>query len=187
MDYIPGLDTRDNVSTTKDKILTQHINNLVDNELSKLDTSILHPSMSSLRIFSTGENDSILPRSNEGIKPFMSTNLSSKYTSSSSSIQDLKLLASHSQLRFMRNNTINQLTSTENNPLNNLIALESSSLDLQKSNLQSQLSKKRKSLEQISNQRKKQIKDFKPINDFLYNRWNEKINELIQLQIQLEK
>lgn len=183
MDYIPGIDSNinsiSNSINPKDSYLVDHIKNLIDSELKKIDTSKLHPS-----IKINQNTNSIIPISENGIKPFMEKDLSEKYTKTST-IDDLKLLASYSQLRLIKDKTIDSITNN-NFLLENLLLLESQEKVNELNELKEILNKKRKSLDELSDNRRKQIKSFKPVNDFLYNRWNEKINELIQLELELE-
>jgi hypothetical protein len=183
MDYIPSIDidvSSEQYSALNDSIIAQ-----IDNELNKIDTSILHPSIPNSLI---SHNDTLLPLSDKGLRPYMKNNLADKYIGING-IPNLTLLTSHSQLRILRNNAIKiNLNYIDNNSniLNNLLILESEFLKSKLTSLNSSISKKRKLLDNIIDERKRQRKNFKPINDFLNNRWNEKINELAELQLRLK-
>lgn len=177
MDFIPTIDRTD-----LDDHFLKLINNEIDKELSLIDTNILHKRISYNHNDSLSEHNSkLLPISENGLKPFMEYDLKDKYTGNNNNI-DLKLLASYSSLRNLRNNQINQIVSNSQ-VIDNLLIIESHQLKHKLDELDNLLSKKRKILDDVSKKRKKQSIDFKPINDFLYNRWNEKINQLIDLQI----
>lgn len=161
MDHIPSLDTY------KDTPLLHEVLSRIDVELSQKDTSSLHPDIPKYTS-STSSSSTLLP------KPF--PNLSAKYTSSS---PDLVLLTAHSQLRIQRNISLNRSIGN----LNNLTLLHSIDLSNVNKSLDLQIAKKRKLLDDTKATRKKRLHDFKPINNFLNNRWNEKINQLIELSL----
>lgn len=193
MEYIPGLDGKAGASADADADadadaeLAAHVQRLIDRELDSIDTSVPHPGLLESHAAAAGGPSSLLPRSADGLAPFMPVSLAEKYTSQDG--LDLQLLASHSQLRMARNSVLAELllgdsTRSETQSFGNLLQLEAADARATQELLQQSLSKKRKLLQQVAEQRKRQILDFKPVDDFLNNRWNEKLNELTQLQIE---
>lgn len=190
MEYIPGLDGKADANADADAELAAHVQRLIDRELDSIDTSVPHPGLlesQAATAAAAGGSSSLLPRSADGLTPFMPVSLAEKYTSQDG--LDLQLLASHSQLRMARNSVLAELllgdsTRPETQSFGNLLQLEAADARATQELLQQSLSKKRKLLQQVAEQRKRQILDFKPVDDFLNNRWNEKLNELTQLQIE---
>lgn len=186
MDYIPSID-----SYGSDEAVALKIKEDIETELSRMDTDVLHPSLAKNNSTVYNQDDlpneqRILPLSSAGLKPFMDYDLSDRYTGKAKDKVgidvDLKLLASYSQLRLLRNKALhNQVANSEY--VKNLLLLESRDMSMELDHLESKIVTKRKLFAQAKSSRKKQAKDFKPINDFLGNRWTEKINELAELQI----
>lgn len=177
MDYVPAIDTQpDENDPVRIQVLAS-----IQTELAQTDTTLLHPSINT-DISLALQNDKILPISASGMN--MDTKLSNKYTNTP---LDLQLIASHSYLRLLRDTSVNNLVkSFSKSNISNLLLLESIELQSNLESNKSLLDRKRKHLDDLIQKRKKQALDFTPINDFLDNRWNEKVNELIQLQLQLD-
>lgn len=185
MEYIPGLDASDNGDA--DAELTKHVLGLVARELAAVDTTVPHALLPVLPEAVAGT--SVMPVSATGLRPFMAASLGEKYTSPES--LDLPLLASYSQLRMARNAVLEQLLlgdraggTAEAHSFDNLLQLEAADLKAGKGELERTLSKKRRLLEETAERRKRQTADYRPVDEFLSNRWNEKVNELLQLQIE---
>lgn len=71
--------------------------------------------------------------------------------------------------------------------VNNLIYLELNNLKSFDESLSLDLESKKRKLNDIKIQRKRNCLEFKPINNFLINRWNEKIDEFVDVGIELLK
>lgn len=185
MEYVPGLDAAcADADAAEDAELTKHVLGLVARELEAVDTAVPHALVPVLP--EAVATTSVLPRSATGMRPFMAVSLADKYTSAEG--LDLQLLASHSQLRMARNAVLEQLVLAEGTPerhrFDNLLQLEASRLRAGRAELGQTLSRKRRQLEEITERRKRQTADYRPVDEFLRNRWKEKVNELALMQIE---
>lgn len=165
MDYVPNVDP-------EDPDLKESIKLLVDEQLSKIDTSKPHPGLSTVDI---PHDDDLLPLSETGMNM---PKMSNKYTVNPEN--NLELLAAHSELRLLRNKSLEKFS---DQAIRHLLLLES--LDFQKSNNTHQkiLQDKNRIIKTLKMKRRNQLSNFQPINTFLVNRYNEKINELINIQL----
>jgi hypothetical protein len=181
IDYVPSVDSGNKDTARRDAVLSA-----IEEQLRLMDTEILHPSIRATATATTTDTtlDTLLPCTEQGIKAHMPNgDLADKYTKNI----DLELLASYSQLRFMRDTILeipitNKIPNTDTS-LRNLVTLEAEELKDYERSLDEQINDKKRHLEYIKNARKKQSNNFKPINDFLNHRWSEKVNELAQLQV----
>lgn len=168
MDYIPSIQTE-----TPNPELLKYVNTLINEEMSNTDTSQPHPSIPTSH---TIHNNKLLPLSSNG---FGMTPISEKYTSNG---VDYELIASYSQLRYLRSTSMHSIINNTQS-LNNLLTLEHNDLQNNNKDLSTLLNKKRAAVDELKSNRQKQIKSFHPINNFLLNRWNEKVNQLLDIEI----
>jgi hypothetical protein len=179
IDYVPSVDSGNKDTTRRNAVLSA-----IEEQLRLMDTEILHPAIKATTPSTDTTLDTLLPCTEQGIKPHMPNgDLADRYTKNI----NLELLASYSQLRFMRD-TILEIPITNKIPnkdtsLRNLVTLEAEELKDYERSLDEQINDKKRHLEYVKNARKKQSNNFKPINDFLNHRWSEKVNELAQLQV----
>lgn len=175
IDYVPSVDSGNKDTARRNAVLSA-----IEEQLGLMDTEILHPDIRA----TTPSTDTLLPCTEQGIKAHMPNgDLADRYTKNI----DLELLASYSQLRFMRDTILeipitNKIPNTDTS-LRNLVTLEAEELKDYERSLDEQINDKKRHLEYVKNSRKKQSNNFKPINDFLNHRWSEKVNELAQLQV----
>ncbi|VEU23881.1 DEKNAAC104974 [Brettanomyces naardenensis] len=175
LDYIPYLDDGVEVDSS--------VELQVQEEMNGTNTDELHPYVVSKFPDITREHPLDIPITRDGMGM---ERLASRYTSvegdSKLKKEDkLKLLTSYSMLRsrtlevFDRN-----MTSIENEWLVSLDELErlNDRADLE-------IGRKRKQIDDLFASRKKRCLEFSPINDFLRNRWNDKIDELINVGVQV--
>ena len=183
IDYVPSVDSGNKGTVRRNAVLSA-----IEEQLRLMDTEILHPAIRATATTTTTSTDTILdtilPCTEQGIRQHIPNgDLADRYTKNI----DLELLASYSQLRFMRDTILeipitNKIPNTDTS-LRNLVTLEAEELKDYERSLDEQINDKKRHLEYVKNARKKQSNNFKPINDFLNHRWSEKVNELAQLQV----
>lgn len=141
-----------------------------------MDTDRLHPQVQE----TCRHNDKLLPLSEKGLD--MSP-LSEKYTGGSQGDVNLLLLASHSALRLQRNALIHSVITENPLLVDKHRYLQRRELESIYEELEKRASARKGELTVLENDRKQQLVEFAPINNFLTNRWNEKLNEKIQQEI----
>ncbi len=184
LDYIPFLDNgsdQDSDSVKAHSIVKKRI----DQELSKIDSKNLHPLVS--KLFPLKKRTyplSILDEKEELNKNklsqrYTSINSDSKYTQQ----EKLKLLTGYTLMRSRCLDIVNRNLPIVQNEwiINNENWVQAEKL------VEDEISTKRKRIEHASAERKKRCLDFKPVSDFLRNRWNEKIDELISVGVLLSQ
>ena len=184
LDYIPFLDTIAEEEDDSGNIL-KTVKLKIDQELSKTDTEKLHPLVSLQFPQKKWKHPLRIPSETEVPSKFK---LSQRYTSIKgdskySQEEKLKLLTGYTLMRSRCLDIVNR-----NLPLvqNEWIVNNESWTQLEKS-LDDEINTKRKRMQYTTSERKRRCLDFKPVNDFLQNRWNEKVDELISVGVLLSE
>ncbi|QPG72853.1 hypothetical protein FOA43_000155 [Brettanomyces nanus] len=180
LDYIPLLDDDD----IDDDSVTMAVKKEIEREMAKIaNTKQLH-----IKVVEQFPDGNIvlpydIPITSKGMGI---PSLAQKYTSfnggSMMTKEDkLKLLASYSMLRS-RSLDILQHNS---NLVGNQWIMKLDQLERLNKQADSELNLKRRRIDELLEIRKRRCLEFKPINEFMRNRWNEKIDELIVVGVQL--